>query len=708
MRFEISEVMRQDRVMELVYGNCESPGDLLGRHFVRNGQVIAAFHPEASSMELIDDTGKVYPMDMVERQPIYAVFLQNRRNFPYRIRMSFPDGNTFVSRDPYAFDGQILPEEAKLFSEGVWKDAAQKLGSHPDTVAGVEGTRFAVWAPNARRVSVVGDFNYWNGMIYPMQRVAGTDFFELFLPDVHPGQLYKYEIKNRQGDIYQKRDPFALMNEMKENGASIILNMELFSWDDRRWTASRTIRGLPARPVSICEIYFPEIMYPEEEVRETVLAMGSTHILLKNRPEGGKALSEELSGILEKEDLQANQKGIFEPAYSMSAPDRLRLFINRCHRNHISVLMEITPDYLEKGASYLREFAGIRANVPEVLENVSGDRAFTYFFDEGKEIYNYILTCLAFWIKAYHVDGFVLDGFRRKILQIRRLAESSGLLPGSEEMDALLEKGYEYVGRLRESIREIDSSVLVAGERITADSLLEGQSGWPGEHFSYPDFDLYWDDEILTGLDRFMRTEPDKQAASVSLLTMPVMRAGRHDKLIRINEEWEGGGFGNGAGRAGMTATSAYAFLMGMPGKKVWSLNSNENSLSRRFAQDLFSLYREMPALHESYEAGGRFEWINAQDGVTGIISFIRTAVHGRDSLLFVCNFGTRDQNGYRVGVPKRGIYQPVLTNSEPEYGGNGSLTYEAVEAESIPQDLRDYSIRISLAAKTVVIYRFD
>ena len=187
---------------------------------------------------------------------------------------------------------------------------------------------------------------------------------------------------------------------------------------------------------------------------------------------------------------------------------------------------------------------------------------------------------------------------------------------------------------------------------------------------------------------------------------MPVMRAGRHDKLIRINKEWEGGDSGDRS--TAMTTTLAYAFLMGMPGKKVWSLNPNENSLSRRFAQDLFSLYREMPALHDSFGAGGRFEWINAQDGVTGIISFIRTAVHGRDSLLFVCNFGTKDQTGYRVGVPKRGLYQPVLSNSGPEYGGNEGLVSEACEAESVPQDLREYSIQISLPAKTVVIYRFD
>ena len=195
MRFEVGAIMRRDQVMELVFGNSSSPFDILGRHMVKGGQVISAYHPDAVSMEVIDDQGRRFPMDQIERQPVFAAFFAEDKAFDYQIRMDFADGNSFLSPDPYSFPGRISRREEERLLEGKWHDAYQKLGCHPCRSRGVEGMYFALWAPFARRVSVVGDFNFWNGMIYPMQRLDDSGIFELFIPGISRGQYYKFEIK---------------------------------------------------------------------------------------------------------------------------------------------------------------------------------------------------------------------------------------------------------------------------------------------------------------------------------------------------------------------------------------------------------------------------------------------------------------------------------------------------------------------------------
>ena len=196
MRYEISEVVKKDQVMELVFGNCSKPKDLLGRHFILQGQVISAYHPDAVKMEVISEDGEHYPMDTVERQPVFSLFLPHKRPFSYQIHMTFHDGNTYISSDPYSYEGLITEEEEKLFSKGNWTEVYHKMGCHKVKLGNTEGMYFAVWAPGARRVSVVGDFNYWNGMLYPMHKMENSDIFELFIPGLSCGQFYKFEIKN--------------------------------------------------------------------------------------------------------------------------------------------------------------------------------------------------------------------------------------------------------------------------------------------------------------------------------------------------------------------------------------------------------------------------------------------------------------------------------------------------------------------------------
>ena len=398
MRYEISEVVKKDQVMELVFGNCSKPKDLLGRHFILQGQVISAYHPDAVKMEVISEDGERYPMDTVERQPVFSLFLPHKRPFSYQIHMTFHDGNTYISSDPYSYEGLITEEEEKLFSKGNWTEVYHKMGCHKVKLGNTEGMYFAVWAPGARRVSVVGDFNYWNGMLYPMHKMENSDIFELFIPGLSCGQFYKFEIKNVQGDIIQMVDPYAVMNEEKENGASRMFDLGRFRWEDSRWLSKRYHGNVFKIPMSVCEVRISELDSPDEKVQEIVQDMGHTHILLRGTPERAKL------GV---------ERGFFEPAFYGNTPDTMRFFVNRSHKRNIGVMLEISPEYLT--------------------------RAVHLFEKKHPQAVNYLLANILFWIKEYHIDGCVFRGlsenssdFLEKAKEVIKKEDNSVLFIGEE------------------------------------------------------------------------------------------------------------------------------------------------------------------------------------------------------------------------------------------------------------------------------------
>lgn len=398
MRYEISEVVKKDQVMELVFGNCSKPKDLLGRHFILQGQVISAYHPDAVKMEVISEDGEHYPMDTVERQPVFSLFLPHKRPFSYQIHMTFHDGNTYISSDPYSYEGLITEEEEKLFSKGNWTEVYHKMGCHKVKLGNTEGMYFAVWAPGARRVSVVGDFNYWNGMLYPMHKMENSDIFELFIPGLSCGQFYKFEIKNVQGDIIQMVDPYAVMNEEKENGASRMFDLGRFRWEDSRWLSKRYHGNVFKTPMSVCEVRISELDSPDEKVQEIVQDMGHTHILLRGTPERAKL------GV---------ERGFFEPAFYGNTPDTMRFFVNRSHKRNIGVMLEISPEYLT--------------------------RAVHLFEKKHPQAVNYLLANILFWIKEYHIDGFAFRGlsenssdFLEKAKEVIKKEDNSVLFIGEE------------------------------------------------------------------------------------------------------------------------------------------------------------------------------------------------------------------------------------------------------------------------------------
>lgn len=634
MRYEISEVVKKDRVMELVFGNCSKPRDLLGRHFILQGQVISAYHPDAVKMEVISEDGEHYPMDTVERQPVFSLFLPHKRPFSYQIHMTFHDGNTYISSDPYSYEGLITEEEEKLFSKGNWTEVYHKMGCHKVKIGNTEGMYFAVWAPGARRVSVVGDFNYWNGMLYPMHKMENSDIFELFIPGLSCGQFYKFEIKNVQGDIIQMVDPYAVMNEEKENGASRMFDLGRFRWEDSRWLSKRYHGNVFKTPMSVCEVRISELDSPDEKVQEIVQDMGHTHILLRGTSERAKL------GV---------ERGFFEPAFYGNTPDTMRFFVNRSHKRNIGVMLEISPEYLT--------------------------RAVHLFEKKHPQAVNYLLANILFWIKEYHIDGFVFRG----------LSENSS----------------DFLEKAKEVIKKEDNSVLFIGEEI---------KGKQTRDF----FDFEWNMESKAGVEEYLGTDFEKRQGKYFCLSQPLMKGDFSNTLLLLNKE-KNNLFDESlidkkpsCDYDKLTGVRmSYGYLMGVPGRKAWDLHSHENISSQEYVKSLIRIYQEYPALYEYDPLRASFEWINGMDAESSVLRFMRKSPSGRDNLLFICNFGTEEKENCQVGVPKAGKYTMISNSDAVEFGGEGRDEHQEVQAVSECWDLRPYSIKISVPPLATLIFKF-
>ena len=634
MRYENSEVVKKDRVMELVFGNCSKPRDLLGRHFILQGQVISAYHPDAVKMEVISEDGEHYPMDTVERQPVFSLFLPHKRPFSYQIHMTFHDGNTYISSDPYSYEGLITEEEEKLFSKGNWTEVYHKMGCHKVKIGNTEGMYFAVWAPGARRVSVVGDFNYWNGMLYPMHKMENSDIFELFIPGLSCGQFYKFEIKNVQGDIIQMVDPYAVMNEEKENGASRMFDLGRFRWEDSRWLSKRYHGNVFKTPMSVCEVRISELDSPDEKVQEIVQDMGHTHILLRGTPERAKL------GV---------ERGFFEPTFYGNTPDTMRFFVNRSHKRNIGVMLEISPEYLT--------------------------RAVHLFEKKHPQAVNYLLANILFWIKEYHIDGFVFRG----------LSENSS----------------DFLEKAKEVIKKEDNSVLFIGEEI---------KGKQTRDF----FDFEWNMELKAGVEEYLGTDFEKRQGKYFCLSQPLMKGDFSNTLLLLNKE-KNNLFDESlidkkpsCDYDKLTGVRmSYGYLMGVPGRKAWDLHSHENISSQEYVKSLIRIYQEYPALYEYDPLRASFEWINGMDAESSVLRFMRKSSSGRDNLLFICNFGTEEKENCQVGVPKAGKYTMISNSDAVEFGGEGRDEHQEVQAVSECWDLRPYSIKISVPPLATLIFKF-
>ena len=619
-----------------------------------------------------------------------------------------------------------------LFGQGTHYDLYKKMGSHLVTDGKKKGTYFAVWAPNAKSVSGVGDFNNWARDKHPMVREDPLGIYTCFIQGVEADMIYKYCIETKTGDLLYKADPFANYAEMRPGTASKVHDISNLKWSDSAWMEGRATWNMDESPISIYEAHIGSWrQHPGEEdgrfynYREFAVEavkymkeMGYTHI--------------ELIGIAEHPfdgSWGYQVTGYFAPTSRYGTPEDFAYMINYFHRNKIGVILDWVPAHFPRDAHGLADFDGTA--VYEYADPRKGEHPDwgTKIFDYGKsEVKNFLISNALFWMEHFHVDGLRVDAVASMLYldygkqDGQWVANKYG---GNQNLEAI-----EFFKHLNSVVLGRNPGALMIAEESTAWPKVTGKPEDDGLGFSLK-WNMGWMHDFLEymKLDPYFRKEHHNQMtfAMTYAYSEKYILVLSHDEVVHLKcsmlNKMPGLGFDKYA-----NLKVGYAFMMGHPGKKLlfmgqdfaqlreWSeareldwylLEEPEHQYLQSFTRDLLKLYRKNKAMYEQDTEGYGFEWVNANDGYRSIFSFIRHSKHNKKNLLFVCNFTPMEWTDYRVGVPRRKQYKLILNSDDKQYGGKGEerpQIYKAVKQEC---DGRPYSFAYKLPPYGVAVFEF-
>jgi 1,4-alpha-glucan branching enzyme len=692
------------------------PFAVLGRHPSDDGMVtVSAFIPHATEVSIAEgglSMRRVGDSDFFRwRGPASAV--------PPRYRVIWRDDgrHEHIAHDPYCYPPQIPDFDLHLFSEGKHRRAYDILGAHDHEVDGVAGVMFAVWAPNAERVSVIGDFNRWDGRRHSMRVRPGSGIWELFIPDLEPGVLYKFEVRNRNsGEILLKTDPYGQQFEPRPRTASIVTPKPAYVWGDGDWMRHRAEWDWQHLPISVYEVHLGSWQRGEEgeflNYRELakrlvhyVLEMGFTHI--------------ELLPITEHPfdpswGYQAT--GYFAPTSRFGTPDDFRFFVDYCHRHGVGVILDWVPAHFPKDAYALARFDGTALYEHEDPRKGEHLDWSTLIFNYGRnEVRNFLLSSALYWMREMHIDGIRVDAVASMLyLDYSRTEWLPNRYGGRENLEAI-----EFLKELNAVTHAECPGSLVIAEESTS---------WPlvtrPVYLGGLGFDIKWNMGWMNDTLRYMHKESIHRQYHHDLLTFSMlycftenfMLPFSHDEVVHgkgsmpnkmPGDEWQR--FAN--------LRALYSYMFTHPGKKLlfmglefgqgleWNstavldwyvLQYPHHSGLQRLVRDLNALYRRLPALHQHEFEWQGFEWIDCHDSRQSILCFLRRA--GDRFLVVVVNFTPVPRTGYRIGVPQGGAYREVLNSDSEFYGGsNLGNGYEPIFAEPIEWMQRPYSITLTV-----------
>ena len=619
-----------------------------------------------------------------------------------------------------------------LFGQGTHYDLYKKMGSHLVTDGKKKGTYFAVWAPNAKSVSVVGDFNNWDRDKNPMVREDPLGIYTCFIQGVEADMIYKYCIETKTGDLLYKADPFANYAEMRPGTASKVHDISNLKWSDSAWMEGRATWNMDESPISIYEAHIGSWrQHPGEEderfynYREFAVEavkymkeMGYTHI--------------ELIGIAEHPfdgSWGYQVTGYFAPTSRYGTPEDFAYMINYFHRNKIGVILDWVPAHFPRDAHGLADFDGTA--VYEYADPRKGEHPDwgTKIFDYGKsEVKNFLISNALFWMEHFHVDGLRVDAVASMLYldygkqDGQWVANKYG---GNQNLEAI-----EFFKHLNSVVLGRNPGALMIAEESTAWPKVTGKPEDDGLGFSLK-WNMGWMHDFLEymKLDPYFRKEHHNQMtfAMTYAYSEKYILVLSHDEVVHLKcsmlNKMPGLGFDKYA-----NLKVGYAFMMGHPGKKLlfmgqdfaqlreWSeareldwylLEEPEHQYLQAFTRDLLKLYRKNKSMYEQDTEGYGFEWVNANDGYRSVFSFIRHSKHNKKNLLFVCNFTPMEWTDYRVGVPRRKQYKLILNSDDKQYGGKGEerpQIYKAVKQEC---DGRPYSFAYKLPPYGVAVFEF-
>ena len=709
---------------------CETKG--------KSGLVARAFLRDAITCEVVrlgEEPEKRYALEKLHGSGFFEGFIPRvKKPFKYRLRATYANGEVRQVYDPYSFLPTLGEQDLYLFSEGNELKIYDKLGGHLRVFEGVEGASFAVWAPNAQRVSVVGDFNGWDGRYHAMRTMGASGIWELFIPGLTAGTKYKFEIVSKDERLLLKTDPYGVYYEPPPHNCSILYDLDRYQWKDEEWMEKRSQRDpAPIRPISIYEVHLGSwkkviedggrpLSYLEmgEQLGDYVRDMGFTHVEfmpLAEHPFTGS--------------WGYQVTGFFAPSHRYGHPDEFCELVDVLHQKGIGVIMDWVPAHFPRDAFALAEFDG--THLYEHADPRQGHHKDwgTLIFNYGRnEVVQFLLGSALLWLDRYHVDGLRVDAVA-SMLYLDYSREEGEWVPneygGRENIDAI-----HFLRKVNSVVhREFPGTLMIAEESTSFGGVSKPpEEGGLGFDFKW---NMGWmhDTLLYFGKDALYRKWHHNNLTFGMLYQFSenFVSVFSHDEVVHGKGSMINKMGGGSITEKAQTLRSLYGYMWAYPGKKCLFMGTEfgqssewryDGSLDWHLCQypdhegirsmvgDLNRLYGEHKALYERDNSSEGFRWINCNDAESGVLSFVRFGHNKADTIVVVCHFTPVSRSNYRVGMPFKGKWKEMLNTNAWEYGGTGTGNLGQIVTQDQPYDDMPVSAELTVPGLTTLWFKWE
>ena len=713
----------------LVQGRHNNPHHILGIHECIDDVYINAYLPEAKVVTAVDTSTKKKYTLVSDRVPgFFSVVIKNHKKFDYKLNVKFDNGEEISYIDPYIFEPVIDPIDISLFNEGKHYNIYEKMGAHPLTVDGVEGVMFAVWAPNAERVSVVGNFNNWDGRRHPMRKLDYSGIFEIFIPGKYVGEIYKYEICAKSGEVFMKSDPYAFSGELRPANASRIVDLS-YKWKDSQWMKDRETKKTSANPMNIYEMHLGSWKRPDDG-REfynyrDIAALLADYLIDMNYN------YVELMPVMEHPydpSWGYQVTGYYAPTSRYGEPSDFMYFVDYLHSKGIGVIIDWVPAHFPKDDHGLGRFDGTALYEHEDQRKGEHPHWGTYVYNYGRnEVKNFLVANALYWAEKYHVDGIRMDAVA-SMLYLDYGRNGGEWIPniygGNENLEAI-----DFIKELNGKMHELHKGVLMIAEESTA---------WPMMTHSVEDgglgFDFKWNMGWMNDFLGYIKLDPLYRKYHHNDLTFSMVYAYSEDFVLVLSHDevvHEKGSMiskmPGGYEDKFSNLRVAYGYMMAHPGKKLlfmgqeiaqfaefnegaevdWSLfEFDAHVYMQGYVKELNKLYSSEPALYELDNSPEGFEWINCNNANSSLISFMRKGKKEEDTLVVICNFTPIEHKAYKLATPSGGKWQEIFSSDNAKFGGEGRNNKTAKQAKKEACDGQEHYISVVVPPLSITVFK--
>ena len=737
MALKIEDFMQWPEIEDLEYAECGNPELVLGPKQVdKNHVLITAFFKGVDEVKVkLKATGKEYKMEQMDEDGYYAVLIPAKSIPVYRFLVA---KKKVVDEmvDAYALEPQIDSMDMNQFNNGVHDTIYEKLGAHPMTIDGIEGTYFALWAPNARAVSVVGDFNNWDACTHPMRKLEDAGIYELFVPGVGKGDIYKYDILGSTGQRVMKADPYANYAEKRPNSASVVWDLKGYEWQDKTWMAARKKWKPKKEAMLIYEVSLGTFRKPKKkdvEEKESFYSYREIAPMLCEYCEEMGYTHVELMPIMEHPfdgSWGYQVTGYYAPTSRYGTPEDFMYFVDLLHQHDIGVILDWVPAHFPKDEHGLARFDG--TCLYEHLDPRQGEHPHwgTLIYNYGRpQVANFLIANALYWLETYHVDGLRMDAVASMLYLDYGKQDGqwvANMYGGNENLEAM-----EFLRNLNNKIHARKDGSISIAEESTAWPQVTGKSEDGGLGFDFK-WNMGWMNDYL----EYIRTDPLFRKGRHGMLTFSMIYqyseefvlVFSHDEVVHM----KGSMYTKMPGLRGDKFASlrlSYGYMAAHPGKQLmfmgqefgqerewseereldWNLlesmdgEMSDNERLRQYVSVLNAFYRAHPAMYADDSRPSGFEWISTLDADNSVIAFVRKTKD--ETLLVLCNFTPVAHEKFRVGVPFAGKYKEIFNSDAEEFGGTGFVNPRMKQSKKIKWDGRPNSLECRLAPLSIQVF---